>query len=33
MARPTKCRRICSEPAYDIFRPEGITTDENYGNL
>ena len=27
MARPTKCRRICSEPAYDIFRPEGIPTD------
>lgn len=27
MARPTKCRRICSEPAYDMFRPEGIPTD------
>lgn len=23
MARPTRCRRICTEPAYDSFRPEG----------
>ena len=28
MARPTRCRRICIEPAYDMFRPEGIPTDE-----
>ena len=28
MARPTRCRRICIEPAYDRFRPEGIPTDE-----
>ena len=26
MARPTKCRRICTEPAYDSFRPDGIPT-------
>lgn len=25
MARPSKCRRICSEPAYDSFAPEGIS--------
>lgn len=25
MARPSKCRRICSEPAYDSFVPEGIS--------
>lgn len=24
MARPIRCRRICSEPAYDSFQPEGI---------
>lgn len=24
MARPSRCRRICSEPAYDRFVPEGI---------
>ena len=24
MARPSRCRRICSEPAYDSFIPEGI---------
>ena len=24
MARPTRCRRICFEPAYDSFVPEGI---------
>ena len=24
MARPSKCRRICSEPAYDSFAPGGI---------
>ena len=29
MARPTRCRRICMEPAYSRFRPEGIPTDEN----
>ena len=28
MARPTRCRRICAEPAYDSFRPEGIPTGE-----
>ena len=28
MARPTRCRRICVEPAYDSFRPEGILTGE-----
>lgn len=28
MARPTRCRKICTEPAYDSFRPEGIPTDE-----
>ena len=29
MARPTRCRRICMEPAHSRFRPEGIPTDEN----
>ena len=24
MARPRRCRRICAEPAYDSFLPEGI---------
>lgn len=24
MARPTRCRRICAEAAYDSFRPDGI---------
>lgn len=28
MARPRRCRRICVEPAYDSFRPEGILTGE-----
>ena len=28
MSRPTKCREICVEPAYDKFRPEGIPTGE-----
>ena len=28
MERPTRCRRICIEPAYDSFRPEGIPTGE-----
>ena len=28
MARPTRCRRICAEPAYDSFRPNGIPTGE-----
>ena len=28
MARPTRCRKICTEPAYDSFIPEGILTDE-----
>ena len=24
LPRPTRCRRICAEPAYDSFRPDGI---------
>ena len=28
MARPISCRKICTEPAYDRFRPEGIPTYE-----
>lgn len=28
MARPTRCRRICKEPAYDSFRPDGLPSDE-----
>lgn len=28
MARPKRCRRICAEPAYDSFRPDGIPTGE-----
>lgn len=28
MARPRKCRRVCSEPAYDSFVPEGICGEE-----
>lgn len=28
MARPSRCRRICSEPAYDSFVPEGIAVKE-----
>lgn len=28
MARPTRCRKICIEPAYDSFKPEGIPTGE-----
>ena len=31
MARPTRCRRICAEPAYDSFIPEGISTGERTG--
>lgn len=27
MARPSKCRKICSEPVYDSFRPEGFPSD------
>ena len=26
MARPRRCRRICTEPAYDSFVPEGISS-------
>ena len=26
MARPTRCRRICFEPAYDSFAPGGISS-------
>ena len=25
MARPHKCRRICQEPEYVLFKPEGVT--------
>ncbi len=28
MARPSRCRRICTEPAYDSFSPEGISCGE-----
>ena len=28
MARPKKCRRICSEPDYDSFTPDGISAAE-----
>lgn len=28
MARPSRCRRICIEPAYDSFAPEGISCGE-----
>lgn len=28
VARPSKCRRICSEPAYDSFMPGGVSCDE-----
>lgn len=28
MARPTRCRKICMEPAYDSFFPEGLLTGE-----
>lgn len=28
MARPTRCRKICTEPAYDSFRPDGLLTGE-----
>lgn len=28
MARPTRCRKICAEPAYDSYRPMGIPTGE-----
>lgn len=28
MARPRKCRRICIEPAYDSFIPEGVSNKE-----
>lgn len=27
MARPTRCRRICREPEYNSFTPEGISSD------
>lgn len=27
MARPTRCRKICTAPAYDSFRPDGIPAD------
>ncbi len=29
MARPTKCRRICREPVYDSFAPDGNFLKEN----
>lgn len=28
MARPSRCRRICTEPAYDSFSPGGISCGE-----
>ena len=28
MARPIRCRKICAEPAYDNFKPDGILTGE-----
>lgn len=28
MARPQRCRRVCSEPAYDTFAPGGISSGE-----
>ena len=28
MARPTRCRRVCTEPAYDCFLPDGVLTGE-----
>ncbi len=28
MARPRKCRRICQEPEYGLFRPEGAAAQE-----
>lgn len=28
MARPSKCRRICMEPAFDSFAPDGIPSGE-----
>jgi len=28
MARPSKCRRICHEPSYDRFVPNGILSEE-----
>ena len=28
MARPSRCRKICLEPAYDNFRPDGIPASE-----
>lgn len=28
MARPRRCRRICTEPAYDSFIPEGVSSKE-----
>ena len=28
MTRPTRCRRICMEPAYDSFFPDGVLTGE-----
>lgn len=28
MARPTRCRRICMEPAYESFMPQGIPSGE-----
>ena len=28
MARPSRCRKICFEPTYDSFIPEGISNGE-----
>ena len=29
MARPSRCRRVCSEPDYESFIPSGISPNEN----
>lgn len=28
MPRPKRCRRVCSEPEYSCFEPEGVTNPE-----
>ena len=29
MPRPKRCRRVCSEPEYSCFEPEGVTNPES----
>ena len=29
MPRPQRCRRVCSEPEYSCFEPEGVTNPES----